>query len=617
MQKYELLARELLQAVGGEGNVQQVSHCLTRLRFRLKDDSLVDKTYLEAHPDALALVQAGGQFQIVIGHHVADVYAKLLEISSLKDKTDRAKRDSGNLWDNFIGVVSAVFQPSMGVLVATSMIKGIVAILTFYGFTAENSGVYVLLEATGDGFSQFLPIVLAINATSYFRLHLFTGVALAAALLYPSLNLAQELPNFLGFPISLPPGGYYQTVLPIIIAVWFASIVEGWLKKVVPDMVKVFLVPFLTLIVTVPLTLLILGPISITLSNGVGMFFQGLYHFSPILLGLVLGGLWQVLVLFGLHWGLIPIMTIQMEQQGFSPLLAIITFVSFSQLGTVLAIILKTKDKHKRRMGFPTALSALFGVTEPAIYGLSLPLRFPFWASNLGGAIQGAYIGWTATHSFTMGGLGIFALANFVDPKGQDLANLLQAIVAMLIATASGFLLTYWMRFPDSNEATDLGESTQRLVHHSATISSPLGGQVIPLEEMPDPVFASGTFGKGLAIRPDQGILFSPVHGQVTSLFPTQHAIGLISEEGVELLIHIGIDTVQAQGQGFIASVSVGDTIELGQVLIQFDQQSLESQGFDLTTAVVITNGGTYLDILMTKAVETIPGETIMTVVGM
>ncbi|MGT2757410.1 beta-glucoside-specific PTS transporter subunit IIABC [Streptococcus ovuberis] len=613
MQKYESLARELLQAVGGEANVQQVTHCLTRLRFTLKDDQLVDKPYLEQHPDALALVQGGGQFQIVIGHHVADVYASLLEFSKL-NQSDGSKSDSGSLWNNFMGIVSGVFQPSMGVLVATSMIKGLVAVLSFCGFTAENSGLYVLLEATGDGFSQFLPIVLAINATSYFQVHLFTGVALAAALLYPNLNLAQELPTFFGFPISLPMGGYYQTVLPIIIAVWLASKVEKWLKKVVPDMVKFFLVPLLTLLTTAPLTLLLLGPISVTLSNWVGDFFQALYHLSPILLGLILGGLWQVLVLFGLHWGLIPIITIQMETKGFSPLLAIITFVSFSQLGTVLAIILKTKDKHKRRMGYPMALSALFGVTEPAIYGLSLPLRFPFLASNLGGAIQGAYIGWTATHSFTMGGLGIFALANFIDPRGRDLTNLIQAITAMLLATASGFLLTYLAKFPDSSEVTEEKQNEQSL-HSSVYIMSPLTGKVVPLEEMSDPVFASGTFGKGIAIQPEQGVLFSPIQGQVTSLFPTQHAIGLLSDDGAEVLIHIGVDTVQSQGEGFTALVSVGDSVEPGQALIQFNQEELERKGFDLTTAVVLTNSEAYLDILRTNTDETIPGEVILTAI--
>ncbi|MEY8463398.1 beta-glucoside-specific PTS transporter subunit IIABC [Streptococcus merionis] len=617
MEKYKDLAKELLKLVGGEKNVTGVTHCLTRLRFTLKDDSQAQTEVLKTHPEVTAIVRGGGQYQIVIGNHVADVYDALLSISDLGDLGTSAS--STRLTDRFITMVSAVFQPALGVLAATGMLKGVVAIMAFCGLTAENSGIYLLLQAIGDGFFQFLPIVIAISATKYFNLHLFTGIALAATLLYPGLNADNRLPEVLGFPIYLPSGGYYQTVLPIIMSVALAAQVEKFFKKIVPDVVKYFMVPFLTLIVVAPLTILGIGPAMIGLSNVIGDFFHLIYQFSPVLMGAVLGGLWQLLVMFGLHWGLIPLMTIQLQSSGFSTILAIINFVSFSQFGSVLALAFKLKNPRQKNLLLPSVVSAFFGVTEPAIYGLSLPLRAPFILSSIGGAVQGAFVGWTAIHAYNMGGLGIFALTTFVDPNGQDVNNFLQSIIAMFLATLAGFILTLLARIPDQTEkemiSDTLNKDTKQIPIGHHTVFSPLEGTVLPLEIMPDPVFASGAMGEGVAVRPTSDQLVSPVQGIVTTIFPTKHALTIRSEDGVELLIHLGIDTVHLDGQGFTVLAESGQEVRLGQPLLQFDREHLEAQGYDLASAIIVTNSQDYMDVLPATADNIKLGQPLLTVI--
>ncbi|MGT2666777.1 beta-glucoside-specific PTS transporter subunit IIABC [Streptococcus rifensis] len=616
MKNYERLARQLLNDIGGETNVKGVTHCLTRLRFTLKDRKLVNTESLQNHPDIMAIVEAGGQYQIVIGNHVVDVYDTLLRISDLQNLAEGEQ--SPKLLDRFINMVSGIFQPAIGVLAATGMLKGIVAMMAFYGFNAENSGVYLLLEATGDGFFQFLPMILAVNASKYFKLNQFTGLALAAALLYPSLNTGRALPSALGFSLSVPMGGYYQTVLPIIVGIVLAAQVEKWLKPRIPDVVKYFMVPFVTLLVVAPLTILIVGPSMVVLSQMIGQVFQLIYDFSPTLMGFILGGMWQFLVILGLHWGLIPLMTIELQTNGFSTILAMVAFVNFSQLGSILSIYLKSKDAKTKRLVLPSAVSAFFGITEPAIYGISLPMRWPFVLSSLGGAIQGAFIGWVGARTYQMGGLGVFALTTFVIPDGSGTANLLKAVLAVLLATVSGFILTSLLKFPEKAALTLEPEvNTDKkddIKKGQQLLKSPVEGDVLLLEDIADPVFASGAMGQGVAVQPNNDLLISPVKGKVTSIFPTNHALSLLSDTGLEVLIHLGIDTVQLNGEGFERLVAVDDEVEVGQPLIHFDRERIEVQGYDLTTAVIVTNANDYFDVLPTIEDYVKEGDLLLTV---
>lgn len=624
---YEELAKDIIAHVGGEGNVSELGHCVTRLRFKLKDETKADTEYLKKREGVVTVVKSGGQYQVVIGNHVPDVYAAIQNVSNIKsseEDSDKTEKLTGNIFDRFIQMISKIFQPSLGVLAAAGMIKGIVAVMAFLGMNAETSGAYVLLEAAGDGFFQYLPFVLALNASKFFKLNPFTGLAIASALLYPSMNAATTLPTFMGFQLALPVGGYYQTVVPVILAVYVASLIEKQVKKWIPDVVKLFLVPFFTLLISVPLSILVIGPVATTASGWVGSVFQWLNGISPLLYGAILGGFWQVLVMFGLHWGLIPIMMLEIGQSNASSMLGIIAFVSFSQLGALAAVYTKTKEQRVKELALPALISAVFGVTEPAIYGVTLPMKMPFILSSVGGAIQGTYVALTGTVAYSLGGLGIFSLPSFVDPKGLNSANFINAVIAVFIAFASGFILTFLSKIPtlfaeetNSEKVVD-NKLDKVLVNTDMTqeiIASPLTGIVVPLSDVPDPVFSCGAMGKGLAVEPTEGLVVAPVHGEISTIFPTGHAIGIKSENGVEILIHVGMDTVQLNGNGFKSFVQTGDKVVSGEKLVEFDIEVIRAAGLSPITPIIVTNTNDFTEVLPTKDGNVVRGDYLMDVV--
>ncbi|UPQ85148.1 PTS transporter subunit EIIC [Ignavigranum ruoffiae] len=461
---YDELARDIIQHVGGEENVIDLRHCVTRLRFHLKDESKADTEYLKNRDGIVSVVQASGQYQVVIGNHVPDVYQAVLNVSTLGDEEKETSKSEenlpkGNLINQFIDLMSGIFQPFLGTMAAAGMIKGLVAIISALG-VSHSDGLYIILNAAGDGLFQFLPMLIAITAAKKFKMNHFTAIALAGAMLYPTLldvtageplytlfaGTVFESPiftTFLGIPVILGTG-YYSTVIPMILAVWFASIIEHFVKDRLHDNVKSFMTPFLVLVITVPVALLILGPIATWGTNLVGALFTWLNEVSPILFGLILGGLWQILVMFGLHWGIVPIGIIELTNTGQSVIFAVISAVSFGQVGALLAMMMKSKNKKVKTLGVPATISALFGVTEPSIYGFTLPAKFPFYLSCVAAALQGLYLGIFKVTTFQMPGLGIFSIPGFIDPSGQNTANLIHYKVAIFIATIGGFILTYF-----------------------------------------------------------------------------------------------------------------------------------------------------------------------------
>lgn len=651
--QYEELAKDILKHVGGEENVRDIRHCITRLRFRLKDESKADTEYLKKRDGVVTVVQSGGQYQVVIGNHVPDVYESILSVSNIGgagsvDIDEGDEGPKGNLFDRFVDLMSGLFQPFLGPLAASGMIKGLVAILGAMGYSADNSGLYSVLNATGDAFFQYLPIVLAISAAAKFKMNTYTAVGIAAALVYPTLtNMTALEPlytlfqgtafesvvtqTFLGIPILLPPGGYYTTVIPAILAVYLGSRLEKKFREILPAMVRSFLAPFFTLLVAVPISLLVLGPIATWASNLVGLAFTSLYTLSPIVFGILLGGLWQVLVMFGLHWGLIPVGIVELQTQGFSVIFAVISAVSFSQLGAILAVWFKTKETKVKALAIPAAISGLFGVTEPAIYGISLPMKTPFIMSLIGGAIQGAFIGLFDVRAVTLGGLGVFTIPSFIVPENGS--NVVLYLVNIALATVAGFILTMLVKIPKlydeepvlattSNQGTyetpvnlkNDSEKSKDFIQQEI-MASPITGRVVKLSEISDPAFSSGALGKGLAIEPTHGEIVAPINGTVTTLFPTGHAIGITSENGSEILIHIGMDTVQLEGQGFKALVAQGDTVTAGQKLIEFDIAAIKEAGFPTVTPIVITNTNDFADVLLTGETSITSGDYFMTMV--
>lgn len=409
---YTELAQDIVSHVGGKDNIVKLVHCVTRLRFTLKDESKADDDYLKQREGIVTVVKAGGQYQVVIGNHVPDVYDTVLKVSGITGEggidVDEGDIPKGNLFDRFIALVSGLFQPMLGALSAAGMIKGLVAILAAVG-VSKTDGAYVVLNAAGDGFFQFLPLILALTAAKRFKMEQFTALAIGFALVYPNIAASFTVKHplytlfqgtliespiystFFGIPIIFPASSYLQTVLPIVVAIWAGSKIETFFKKIIPDVVKVFVVPFFTILITVPLSFLVIGPVMSWASDLVGAIFTGIYGFNPVIYGIVLGAMWQVLVMFGLHWGLVPLAILEL-QKGPGVILVATIAICFAQAGSLLNIMMRTNENKVRQLSIPAFISALFGVTEPAIYGITLPMRVPFIMTCVSGAISGAYL---------------------------------------------------------------------------------------------------------------------------------------------------------------------------------------------------------------------------------
>ncbi len=456
---YTELAKDIVAHVGGKENISSLKHCVTRLRFGLKDEAKADTDYLKARDGVVTVVQAGGQYQVVIGNHVPDVYAAVQKVAGISGDgsldINEGDGPKGNLFERFIDLISGIFQAFLGPLAAAGIIKGIVAILAAtLGWNNTNSALYAILEAAGDGFFQFLPIVLGFNAARKFNMNQFTGMAIAMALVYPTLpttlaTLTEAgLNNVFGIPFVLPTAGsYLSTVIPIILAVWVASHIEKFMKKITPDVVKVFIVPFVTLLITVPLTFLVVGPVANYISDLLTAGFTAVMSFSPIAYGLLLGLLWQVMVMFGLHWALIPMAILEFSQNGSSVILAAALLPCFTQTGVLGAILLKTKEEKVKSVAMPAFISSIFGVTEPAIYGITLPMKTPFYISCAVSAIVGAYVQAMNMTTYAFGAMGVFIFPGFVSPEG-GMGDLTVALIGTAIALIASFAIQMALPVP-------------------------------------------------------------------------------------------------------------------------------------------------------------------------
>lgn len=632
MAKYTELAEDILKHVGGKENVNSLKHCVTRLRFDLKDESKADDDYLKNRDGVVTVVKAGGQYQVVIGNHVPDVYAEVLQVGGLPAggslDIDEGDAPKGNLFDRFVSLVSSIFQPFLGPLAAAGIIKGIVAIMAACGLSAAASPMYVIFNAAGDGFFQFLPILIALTSARRFKVNEFTAIAIAGALVYPDIaTLVTALQkagqgHVLGvIPFALPAGGYLSTVMPSILAIWVASHIQKFFTKIIPDVIKVFAVPFFTLLITVPLTFLVVGPLANSFSDLLTNVFQAIMGFSPVVYGFVLGVLWQILVMFGMHWALVPLGILEVTTKGQSTILLAALLPCFTQTGVLGAIMLKTKEEKVRTISMPAFISSIFGVTEPAIYGVTLPMKTPFYISCGVSGLMGAAMMALDIKMYSMGGLGVFVFPSLIGPDG-NLSKVIFAIIIAIVGALVSFLIQLFAPVPTlygggaakveekAEEAAPAPKEIQQEI-----IASPLIGNIVPLDQVPDQVFASGAMGKGIAIDPTDGVVVAPAKATVNLVFPTGHAIGLTTENGAELLIHIGMDTVSLAGKGFKTYVEAGEVVEAGQKLIEFDLATIREAKLPVITPVIVTNTADFDDVLTTKEARVNTGDYLFTAV--
>ncbi len=612
---YRSLAGQILEKVGGEANVASVAHCATRLRFKLKDADKADKAAVEKLTGVITVVEAGGQFQVVIGNDVPVVYAEIGQISKLVGDTAGSTDEGpkGNLLNQFIDLISKIMSPILWPLAGAGLLKAFLALATQLNWLDPAGQTYAIWNAAGDAIIYFLPIFLGYTAAKRFGANQVTAMALAAALVYPAivaLNNGEPV-YFLGIPVVMV--SYTSSVIPIIVAVWLQSYVEKWLNKVLPSAIRNFTTPLLILTVMVPFTLLTVGPITSWLANGISAGITWLFNLMPWLAGGILGGFWQVFVMFGLHWGLIPVLLNDLTTQGYSLLSGPLPAAVLAQAAAALAVAFRSRSAKRRQIAGASSVSGLLaGITEPAIYGVNLPLKRPFYFGIVGGAVGGAIAaaGGSAATAFVFPSLiGL--------PAYMEQGSFVLQLIGVAVAIGLGFVLTFLFGVKDQPDAEDAVEDAPQIVVGGVgapEVKAPVSGALVPLAEVKDKVFASGALGNGLGIVPTNGQFYAPFAGTVATAFPTGHAFGIKSPDGVEVLIHIGIDTVQLDGKGFNAAVTQGQEVQAGDLLCTVDLEAVKAAGYDTTTIVVITNTAQFAAVLPAEGHEVAHGDTVVVI---
>ncbi|UNP74966.1 beta-glucoside-specific PTS transporter subunit IIABC [Bacillus nitratireducens] len=641
MRKYNELAKEIIENIGGKENINSLTHCVTRLRFKLKDESIANDDTLKNMEGIVTVMKSGGQYQVVIGNHVPQVYddiSALIDVDQL-NATQQGEQKPEKLLHKAIDIISGIFQPILGIMAACGMLKGLNALFVAIGLYSSTSGGSMVINAIGDALFTFLPLFLGYTSAKKFGLKPMLGLVVGAIMCYPSIQASAvssstnamytlfqgsmfKSPIYIDFfGIPLISINYTGTVIPVILAVYFAAKCESVCNKFVPDLLKFFFVPMLTLLIALPVAFIVIGPLATFGSTAVSEFVFAVRDFSPLFAGIIVGATWQILVIFGIHWGFIPVYLNNIMTMGYDNVMMPFFACTFATAGVVLAILFKTKDKKMKEMSLPNFLSSIFGVTEPAIYGILLPLKKPFIISCIAGGIGGGFYGFFNLRKFMAGGMGIFELPAMIEPDGA-MGNLIVAVIGIVISMVVAFILTMIVYkdketvYAGVNEPQiEVSQDEKKSRLEKEIIESPIKGEVLQLKDIEDAAFSSGVLGNGVAIVPTEGVVEAPVNGEVTALFPSLHAIGIISDNGVQILIHVGLNTVQLEGKGFKTYVQQGDKVRKGQRLLDFNIEEIEQAGYSVVTPIVITNSADYLEVAESKEGNVDRGASLITVI--
>lgn len=608
---YQAIAKEILKDVGGKDNIVDVTHCYTRLRFVLKDTKQANKEVLLQTEGVISVVESGGQYQVVLGNKVAHVYNALEPLLAQQLTTKTSTEEKNSLGNRILNTVAAIFTPVVPAIAASGMLKGILAIAVmvannFYQVDLKPLNTYIILSAASDALFYFMPVILGYSAAKVFKTNEYIAMVIGATLCYPTIvSLMTEESAVTLFGLHVTKANYVSTVIPIILAIFILAYVQRFLEKVIPEVLKIIMVPTLSLLLMIPATLLLFGPIGIYLGDGVNWLYYYIMNLSPILLGGFIGGIWCVLVIFGAHRGLVPIGINDVARTGRQNLLAFAGAANFSQAGAAFGVFVRTKNKDLKAVAASATVTALFGITEPAIYGANLRLKKPMIYAVASGAAGGALMGWGGSYGTAFANQGLLTIPVYAEAGTKAFICYL---LGCGIAFFGAFLLTIFLGFNDlplDESRQEPGLKTEAgTVKEKQRIQAPVQGQLVSLDQINDEVFASQQMGKTLAIYPTEEQIVSPGNGQVTALYPTHHAIGLKLDNGAEILLHIGINTVELKGRGFETFVKVGERVRLGQKLLSFDKQIIQATGYDPTVLVIVTNTAEMAVIETTKQTE-------------
>ena len=587
------LAKQLLKLVGGKQNINQVWHCATRLRFTLKDQDKVPKEKVEALDGVITVVEASGQFQVVIGNNVSDVYQEVVKLEpSLSDGTEgpatvtHEKMTFKRAFNGLLTFISGVFTPFLGAMAGAGILKGLLSLAVVLGWLTTKSGAYQIWWAAADGIFYFLPLALAFTAAKQLKVNQFVAMAIAAAMVYPNIVALVGKPSIDFFGIPVVAANYTATVLPILLVVVVQKFLEPFFNRIWHESVRNILAPLCLLVVIVPLTMLVVGPVSSILSNGLATAIVSLNKSVPVLAGMILGGFWQVFVIFGVHWALVPVMMNNIALYGTDPMMPILLPAVLAQAGAAFAVFLKARDAKMKSLAGSSTITALFGITEPTIYGITLKLKKPFYCACVAGAVGGIIVAMSGAGANVASLASILSLPTYLG-KGFGVS-----VIGDVVAFVLGVGLT--LAFGGINAPAKNQAAAAVVADHAETLAAPVKGTLVALSDVPDEVFASGTMGQGIAIEPEEDVVKSPVAGTVSLVYPTGHAIGITSDKGAEILIHIGIDTVNLKGKHFKALIEQGQKVTVGTPLVKFDYQAIQAAGYAPTVMMIVTNSDQY-----------------------
>jgi len=609
---YKALAATILENVGGKENVSHVVHCATRLRFTLKDASQAKTDVLKKTKGVLSVVNAGGQYQIVIGPDVPQVYQEVIQLGGFSasapiDDPDAEKEDTRSPLSKALEGIASIFQPIIPAITGAGLLKALMALLSAIGVLKNGTQTYIILNAMADAAFYFLPILLAESCARKFKCNVGTAMALAGVLVYPAmitLLKGADAVKFLSF-LPVTKATYTSSVIPIILGVWFMSIVEHWVQKVSPRAIKFFSVPLLSLLVGGTVTLVVLGPIGAWVSDLINIFFTWLNRTMPWLVPTIVGVFSPLLVMTGTHYGLIPIGTNNLATVKWDTVVGPGMLVSNVAQGAAgFAVGLRSKNADTKQQASSAGLTAVLGITEPVLYGINLKFTFPLYAAMIGGGVGGLYLGITRVARFAGGSPGLLVLPAYIPtadvaPLGYTMANLVNAVIGVVIAMAVAFAASYilfgvWAKKGKLDPAELSGKEAEPAAaaaeaHADDEIVAVADGEFLPAEKLSDPMFADQSMGQTVGIDPKNGIIVSPANGTLEMVFETGHAFSVRMKDGTGLLIHIGVDTVNLNGKGFKVLKKQGDTVKAGEAVVEADLKVIKEAGLSAQTMIVIT----------------------------
>lgn len=632
MRKYEKLASFIINNIGGKDNIVNITHCMTRLRIKLKDNGKVNIEELKSNNNIISCQKAEGKLQVIIGTQVGEVYEEIIKQIG-KVKTNEGTSQEGNsLINRFAATITKIVVPALGVLCACGIIAGLNSVLIATGMIESGSGTNILLNAMGNACLTFFPVILGYTSAVAFGMNPFVGMILGAVLIFPNISTDMNsgkvmfsifanspfkmdvFKTFFGLPIIFPATGYTSTLIPIMLINLCASKIEKFLDKQLPDVTKQFLAPFLTILIAGTVGVLVIGPISMIIQNGLQAGLSLLMDKSQILAFALITLIYQPLVIFGLHWPLITLGLMEFASTGSSLIVAAIFPASFTHMAACLAVFLRTKNIKMRNIAFPAFLSACFCIIEPSIYGVTLPVKKRFGFCMVGGLVGGLILALSNSPMFAIS-MGTTGIMSFVNPQGSGFAGLVWCVIACVAAMIITFVLT-WITYRDEEDGgSEEDAEVIKKLNTKETIVAPMNGTIKPLDDMDDIAFANGSLGKGVCIVPNEGKVFSPCSGKVTVIFPTGHAIGIKSDDGAEILIHIGTDLYDKKELLFKKYVSQGDIVRRGQLLVSFDLNKMKEKNLNADTAVIVSNTNDYLDILLNNVTTVKVKDPIFTAV--